>query len=82
MREMKWHILSTKQASIPLCWGTKCLEFDTKASAKRFLENLSFDIASEAIVKECIFYYDGGYMNATNLIYDPVLDSLREVKPI
>lgn len=82
MREMKWHIFKQSDSSVPLCWGTKCLEFDTQKSTERFLSYLSPDFARDAILKHCIFYYDGGYMNATNLIYDPVLDSLREVKPI
>lgn len=81
MRGMKWHIYHTRE-DVPLCWGTRCLEFDSAKSAIRFVESLNDDIAKNATIKECIQYYDGGYMNATNLIYDSTLDSLREVKPI
>lgn len=82
MRDKKWHILMREDSSVPLCWGTRCLEFDTQASAERFLFHLSPNFARDATLKECIFYYDGGYLNATGLIYDNSIDGLRKVKEI
>ena len=74
-RSMKWHIFN--EYNEPLCWDGKALEFDTKASAERFLHShidTMYDSYEEycktfgVAIKECIFYYDGGYLNATNKV--------------
>ena len=70
MKEMKWYIFDECDNS-PLCWDKPCLEFDTKESAQRFLNSVAATAAIDtdyAVIKQCIFFYDDGYMNATNLI--------------
>lgn len=72
---MKWHIFN--EWNEPLCWEDKTMEFDTKESAERLLHSLvdcfcdSFNEYCRTFgvtIKECIFYYDGGYINCTNKI--------------
>ena len=71
---MAWYIFSPD--NYPLCWAedgeSPCLEFENEISAKRFLQEAQkldmLEDIDKAIVKECIFYYDGGKMNATGLI--------------
>ena len=65
MRDMKFYIFNKNHE--PLCWYDKALEFDTFKAAALFLGELDEDFAEEAVVSECIFYYDGGYLNATNM---------------
>ena len=59
----------------------EALEFDTKESAERFLHSridTMYDSYEEycetfgIIIKECVFYYEGGHLNATNkiIVYD------------
>ena len=54
-----------------------CGKFDTKESAERFLHShvdTMYDSYEEycetfgVVIKECIFYYDDGHLNATNKI--------------
>lgn len=75
VRDMKYHIYETRDCVNPLCWDEKALEFDTIESACRFLCDLfeivkdtgEAEIYENATVKHDILYYDGGYLNATNL---------------
>ena len=70
MKEMKWYIFDERD-NTPLCWNKPCLEFDTKESAKRFLDSVAATAAIDTDyteIKQCIFFYDDGYMNATNFI--------------
>ena len=75
IKSMKWYIFNDEHE--PLCWDGQALEFDTKESAERFLHShtdIMYDgyegycEAFGVVIKECIFYYDGGYVNATNKI--------------
>lgn len=83
MADMKWYIFNTEYDNVPLCWGetdvttgefqNPCLEFDTEEAAQRFvnaIQNIPFmaDELGEMEIRHCIFYYDDGKMNATNLI--------------
>ena len=73
MKDMKWYIFNPNEE--PLCWDEKALEFDTKEDAEVFLK--SADIPMEEVsIENCIFYYDGGYLNASNLIIND--DNLEE----
>ena len=80
VRPMKWHIYGLENH--PLCWDDKALEFDTNMDAREFLKTAmdnslwSEDFWVEAEIKEDILYYDGGYMDATNLrvVWDDDLD--------
>ena len=75
VRDMKYHIYETRDCVNPLCWDEKALEFDTIESACRFLcdffeivkDTGEAEIYENATVKHDILYYDGGYLNATNL---------------
>jgi hypothetical protein len=70
-RPMKWHIYGPDH--YPLCWDDTALEFDTKEDAKEFLASAisnsehTEEFYQEAIIEEDILYYDGGYIDATNL---------------
>lgn len=70
-RGMKWHIYDADHQ--PLCWDGQVLEFDFDSDASEFLNsaiaNSEHDIEfySEAEIKQDILYYDGEYINATNL---------------
>ena len=71
VRDMKWHIYNINHE--PLCWEDKALEFDTLESANKFFKDVEKVISEDggildnAIIVEDILYYDGGYINATNL---------------
>lgn len=65
-RDMKWHIYNMEHE--PLCWDDKALEFDFAEDAHDFLRDVDELILLEgAIVVQDILYYDGGYINATDL---------------
>ncbi len=67
-RDMKFHIYNMEHE--PLCWEDKALEFDTFKAALRFLyevDAINADLLANAAINEDILYYDGGYVNATNL---------------
>ena len=65
-REMKFHIYNMEHE--PLCWDDKALEFDFAEDAHDFLRDVDELILLEgAIVVQDILYYDGGYINATDL---------------
>lgn len=66
-KEMKWYIFNFNEE--PLCWEDKVLEFDTKEKAEAFLKSAEIP-KEEVIVKEYILFYDGGYINASNLIME------------
>ena len=75
IQSLKWHIFN--ESNEPLCWDDKALEFNTKESAERFLHShvdTMYDSYEEycetfgVTIKECILYYAGGYLNATNKI--------------
>ena len=75
IRELKWHIYNEKNN--PLCWDDKMLEFDTEESANRFLHSCIDDENFEEYCKtygisiqQTIAFYDGGYLDATNLIVE------------
>lgn len=81
-RPMKYHIYNTKYGNEPLCADGKAVEFDNWEAAERFansvIENTDFDMEDAYIMKD-IFYYDGGYINATNLIINEE-EKLEEVE--
>ena len=65
-RDMKWHIYNMEHE--PLCWENKALEFDFAEDAHDFLRDVDeLMILEGAIVVQDILFYDGGYINATDL---------------
>ncbi|MBO7211003.1 MAG: hypothetical protein J6V44_08325 [Methanobrevibacter sp.] len=65
-RDMKWHIYNMEHE--PLCWDDKALEFDFAEDAHDFLRDVDeLMILESAIVVQDILFYDGGYINATDL---------------
>ena len=65
-RDMKWHIYNMEHE--PLCWDDKALEFDFAEDAHDFLREVDeLMILEGAIVVQDILFYDGGYINATDL---------------
>ena len=65
-RDMKVHIYNMEQE--PLCWEDKALEFDFAEEAHDFLRDVDeLMILEGAIVIQDILFYDGGYINATDL---------------
>ena len=66
VRDLKWHIYNMEHE--PLCWDDKALEFDFAEDAHDFLRDVDkLMILEGAIVVQDILYYDGGYINATDL---------------
>ena len=65
VRDMKFHIYNMEHE--PLCWGDKALEFDFAEDAHDFLRDVDEDLLDNVVVVQDILYYDGGYINATNL---------------
>lgn len=71
-RPMKWHVYGPDHE--PLCWDGQALEFDTNMDAREFLASAisnsvwSEDFWVDAEIEEDILYYDGGYINATELL--------------
>ena len=78
MAEMKWYIFNSAEDDAPLCWDEPCLEFDNEAAAQAFLDAmcnlpcLDDDFHQYAYIKQCIFFYDDGKLNATGKI--PVMN--------
>lgn len=70
-RPMKYHIYNTNYGNEPICVDGKAIEFDNWEAAERFaksvIKNTDFDM-EDAYIKQDILYYDGGYIDATNLI--------------
>ena len=64
-RDMKWHIYNIEHE--PLCWGDKVLEFDFPEDAHDFLRDVDEDLLEGVVVVQDILFYDGGYINATDL---------------
>ena len=66
IRDMKWHIYNTEHE--PLCWNDNALEFDSREDAYDFLRDVDEDLLLEGFtIVQDILYYDGGYINATDL---------------
>lgn len=65
-REMKFHIYNMEHE--PLCWEDKALEFDFVEDAHDFLRDVDEeDLLEGVVVVQDILFYDGGYINATDL---------------
>ena len=64
-RDMKFHIYNMEHE--PLCWENKALEFDFAEDAHDFLRDVDEDLLDGCVVVQDILYYDGGYINATDL---------------
>ena len=65
-RDMKFHIYNMEHE--PLCWDDKALEFDFAEDAHDFLRDVDDYLLNEGcIVVQDILFYDGGYINATDL---------------
>lgn len=64
-RDMKWHIYNMEHEL--LCWNDKALEFDFPEDAHDFLRDVNEDLLEGAVVVQDILFYDGGYINATDL---------------
>ena len=64
-REMKFHIYNMEHE--PLCWIDKALEFDYAEDAHDFLRDVDEELLDGVVVVQDILYYDGGYINATDL---------------
>ena len=64
-RDMKFHIYNMEHE--PLCWDGKALEFDFAEDAHDFLRDVDEDLLERVVVVQDILFYDGGYINATDL---------------
>ena len=64
-RDMKFHIYNMEHE--PLCWEDKALEFDFAEDAHDFLRDVDEDLLEGCVVVQDILFYDGGYINATDL---------------
>ena len=72
-RDRKWHIYNMEHE--PLCWDKKALEFDYPEDAHDFLRDVKEymlrdtdrDMLESVVVVQDILFYDGGYINATDL---------------
>jgi hypothetical protein len=52
----------------PLCWEDKVLEFDFVEDAHDFLRDVDEeDLLEGVVIVQDILFYDGGYINATDL---------------
>jgi hypothetical protein len=65
VRDMKFHIYNMEHE--PLCWENKALEFDFAEDAHDFLRDVDEDLLEGCVVVQGILFYDGGYINATDL---------------
>lgn len=65
VRDMKFHVYNEEHK--PLCWEGKALEFDTRDAVYAFLRDVDEELLEHIVIAEDILYYDGGYINATNL---------------
>ena len=65
VRDMKFHIYNMEHE--PLCWNGQTLEFDSADDAHDFLRDVDEDLLEDCVVVQDILYYDGGYINATDL---------------
>ena len=64
-RAKKWHIYNMEHE--PLCWDGQALEFDYPDDAHDFLREVDEELLEGCVVVQDILYYDGGYLNATDL---------------
>lgn len=66
----KYHIYDQNHS--PLCWTGYALEFNTFQSAERFIRSIDSlidrDIIDNAIIVDDILFWDGGYIDASNLV--------------
>ena len=82
MENMKWYIFNDDGE--PLCWkiadgSYPALQFDTKFDAVVFINSIVEcygDTYGEFNIKECIFFYDDGKLNASG--WEVALDSLTD----
>ena len=65
VRDMKFHIYNMEHE--PLCWDGQALEFDFAEDAHDFLRDVDEELLEGCVVVQDILYYDGGYLNATDL---------------
>lgn len=76
-RPIFWHIYDSE--NYPLCWDHQALEFSSEEAARLFLASAiansehDADFYSEAVIREDVLYYDGGYFDASNYVvyWDP-----------
>jgi hypothetical protein len=64
-RDKKFHIYNMEHE--PLCWENQALEFDFAEDAHDFLRDVDEDLIEGCVVVQDILFYDGGYINATDL---------------
>ena len=64
-RDNKFHIYNMEHE--PLCWENQALEFDFAEDAHDFLRDVDEDLIEGCVVVQDILFYDGGYINATDL---------------
>ena len=80
MAEMKFYIFKQlpdpdngELTDYPMCWDKAAVQFDTEENAQRFLDTCKensdpdSDFYKDAFIKECIFFYDGGYISCENM---------------
>lgn len=68
IRPMKWHIYNKEDHAV-LTWDDKAIEFDSEEKAESFLKLVDRNMPEgEAIIKEDILYYDGGYIDIEDIL--------------
>ena len=67
VRPMTWNIFNKETGDV-LTWEGKAIDFVSEESANAFLQ-LNGELADIAVVKEGIFYYDGGYISESDLVH-------------
>lgn len=67
VRPMTWNIFN-KETDDVLTWEGKAIDFVSEESANAFLQ-LNGELVDTAVVKEGIFYYDGGYISESDLVH-------------
>lgn len=67
VRPMTWNIFNKETGDV-LTWDGKAIDFVSEESANAFLQ-LNGELVDTAVVKEGIFYYDGGYISESDLVH-------------
>ena len=67
VRPMTWNIFNKETGDV-LTWEGKAIDFVSEESANAFLQ-LNGELVDTAVVKEGIFYYDGGYISESDLVH-------------
>lgn len=67
VRPMTWNIFNKETGDV-LTWDGKAIDFVSEESANAFLQ-LNGEFVDTAVVKEGIFYYDGGYISESDLVH-------------